>query len=67
MIKSNKTMYIEDFKFTRKALGLTLRDVSKETGISITTLSRIEKGSNVGSKTVIKLEEFYKGKRDGKE
>lgn len=59
-------MYIEEFKTTRKALGLTLMNVSDETGISIATLSRIEGGSNVGIQTVMKLEEFYKERGNGK-
>ena len=53
-------MNIEQIKSTRREKGLSLRDVSDKTGISIATLSRIENGSNVSYKTVAKLTEFLK-------
>lgn len=53
-------MNIEQIKSTRREKGLSLRDVSGKTGISIATLSRIENGGNVSYKTVAKLTEFLK-------
>src|SRR4051794_27856447 len=44
----------------RKARGLTLEEVAKETGVSIPTLSRVERGESRGLKgeTLIKLTEW---------
>ena len=56
-----KQLRVEDFKSIRKKNGLSLRKVSKETGINYTTIYRIETGEIKDIKlcTYIKLNEFY--------
>lgn len=43
----------------RRNLDLTLRDVSKCTGVSIATIHRLENGKEVMYSTVTKLNNFY--------
>ena len=50
---------LHDFKARRELLGYSLRDVSKATGVSTATISRIERGNDADYTTVKKLHEWY--------
>lgn len=50
----------EYFKKYRKKLNLSMRDVTRKTGISIATISRLEQGNEVFYSNVKALYEFYR-------
>ncbi len=48
----------------REAMGLCLRSVSDQSGVSHSTISRIENGKAVDWETMVKLAKFYSLKLD---
>jgi DNA-binding transcriptional regulator YiaG len=51
------------WKPIRERFHLSLRNVAKMTGLSISTISRIEHGKECYLSNVIKLSDFYNGKK----
>ncbi len=51
-----------NLKDKRKELRLSLRDINKETGLSISTISRLENGKDVMHSFYNKLTNFYNNK-----
>jgi predicted transcriptional regulator len=49
----------EDLRVLRKRLCLTMRDVKKETGIPISTISRFENNCEVSFSSVKKIHDYY--------
>jgi DNA-binding XRE family transcriptional regulator len=47
------------FKLRRDKLGLTLREAAKQSGVSASTISRMERNSNCDFNSVQKLDAFY--------
>ena len=60
-IKNEKMFFASYFIEKRKASGLNLRQLQKATGISISTLCRLETGNfkNINNKNIHILKEFY--------
>ena len=54
-----KDLSISEFKIRRIKLNMSMQDVADKTGISKATISRLEQGKDVLSKTEKKLNEFY--------
>lgn len=52
-------LYEFGFREKRKSLGLSLRDVAEETGVSPSTISRIENGKPCEYDAVKYLNDFY--------
>lgn len=53
------TIVLSEFKNRREVLGFTMRHVCLSTGVSISTISRIERGFNSKHSNVEKLHRFY--------
>ena len=49
-----------NLQMLREGLGLGVRAVSKEAGVSAATISRVERGYDTEAKTLIKLARFYR-------
>lgn len=47
------------FKDRRRKLRLSLRDVAKKTGVSLSTISRIERGNECNFGNVKSLDDWY--------
>ena len=60
-----EAVFPKNLKFLRKkANGISLRDFSELTGLTLSTLFQVEKGVDVRSpafKTVLKIHAFFKG------
>ncbi|MXP65543.1 XRE family transcriptional regulator [Roseomonas sp. M0104] len=57
-------------RMARAALGLSLRELAKVAGVSVNTLSRVESGGNVTSRTLARVQSILSGqgvvfRRDG--
>ena len=48
------------FKERRQKLNLSMQDVTDQTDISKSTISRIERGNDAFYETVVKLDKFYR-------
>lgn len=57
--KSKKSLQ-NDLKTTRKKLGLTISRTAEQIGVSASTLSRIERGGNIGKETANKIKKWLK-------
>ena len=55
-----QTRKLRNLQMLREGLGLSVRAVSKEAGVSAATISRAERGYDTETKTLIKLARFYR-------
>lgn len=60
--KMERMSNIPDFLAERKSRNLSQREVSEKTGISSSTISRIEKGKSCKHENYLKLTRFYFGR-----
>lgn len=56
-----------DWEKLRNQFNLSLREVTKETGVSAATISRLERGKNVMWSTIVKLSRYYNERRTKEE
>jgi transcriptional regulator with XRE-family HTH domain len=59
LIRHEATIEILSFSFQREILGLTIRQVASLTGLSSSTISRIERGRDCLESSINKLKQFY--------